>query len=118
MGWRCGLSGKVCFQRNNELRAFGITVTRIRFHIDVEKSKRLKATPERGIGFEEVRALFDAEHIIDRRSDDLEQFRAIGWVSGALYGVIYEVRQDADGEFHLPCDFMEGEKRRAYGETI
>ena len=37
---------------------------------------------------------------MDRRCDDPEQFRAIGSVSGTLYSVIYEVRQDADGEFY------------------
>ena len=26
----------------------------------------------------------------DRRSDDSEQFRAIGWVAGRLYSLIYE----------------------------
>jgi uncharacterized DUF497 family protein len=50
----------------------------MRFDFDPEKSKRLKANPERGIGFDEVQALFSAEHITDRRSDDPEQFRALG----------------------------------------
>ena len=59
----------------------------MRFHFDPEKSTLLRANPERGIGFEEVQALFETEHIIDRRSDDPEQFRAIGWVSSALYSV-------------------------------
>jgi uncharacterized DUF497 family protein len=74
----------------------------MRFGVGPEKSKRLRANPERGISFEEAQALFNREHIIDRRSDDPEQLHAIGWVSGALYSVIYEVRHDADGEFcHL-----------------
>jgi len=31
-----------------------------------------------------------------------EQFRAIGWVKGKLYSVIFEVREDAEGDFcHL-----------------
>ena len=49
----------------------------MRFDFDPEKSRQLKANPERGIGFEEAQALFHAEHIIDQRSDDPEQFRAI-----------------------------------------
>jgi uncharacterized DUF497 family protein len=61
----------------------------MRFQFDPEKSNRLRANPERGIGFEEARALFESEHITDRRSDDPEQFRAIGWVGGRLYSVIY-----------------------------
>ena len=92
----------------------------MRFDFDPEKSKRLKANPERGIGFEEVQALFSAEHITDRRSDDPEQFRAIGWVSSTLYSVIYEVRQDADGEFYHLVTLWKAtkEERRAYAENI
>ncbi len=41
----------------------------MRFDFDPEKSKKLKANPKRGVGFEEVQALFDGEHIIDRRSE-------------------------------------------------
>jgi uncharacterized DUF497 family protein len=72
----------------------------MRFHFDIEKSKRLRANPERGIDFEEAQILFSAEHIIDRRSDNPEQFRAIGWIGGALYSLIYEVRHDKEGEFY------------------
>jgi uncharacterized DUF497 family protein len=92
----------------------------MRFDFDPEKSRRLKANPERGIGFEEAQALFDAEHIIDRRSDDPDQFRAIGWVRGTLYSVIYEVRQDAEGElYHLVTLWKATkEERRAYAENI
>jgi uncharacterized DUF497 family protein len=72
----------------------------MRFDFDPEKSRRLRANPQRGIGFEEVQALFEAEHIIDRRSDDPEQYRAIGWVGGTLYSLIFEVREDGGGEFY------------------
>jgi len=37
---------------------------------------------------------------LDQRSDAPEQFRAIGWVSGALYSVIFEVREDEQGEYY------------------
>ncbi len=92
----------------------------MRFHFDPEKSVLLRSNPERGIGFEEVQALFDAEHITDRRSDDPEQFRAIGWVSGTLYSVIYEVRQDREGEFYHLVTLWKAtkEERRAYVENI
>lgn len=92
----------------------------MRFAFDPEKSERLKANPQRGIGFEEVRALFDLEHIIDRRSDDPEQFRAIGWVSGAMYSVIYEVRQDNGGDFYHLVTLWRAtkEERRAYAENV
>ena len=92
----------------------------MRFEFDPEKSRRLRANPDRGIGFEEIQALFDGEHIVDRRSDDPEQFRAIGWVSGRLYSVIYEIRQDGDGEFNHLVTLWKAtkEERRAYAENI
>jgi uncharacterized DUF497 family protein len=77
----------------------GITVIHA-LSLRSRKSKALRANPKRGIGFEEAQALFDGDHIFDRRSDDPEQWRAIGWVAGTLYSVIYEVRQDSDGEFY------------------
>ena len=86
----------------------------------LKKSKRLRANPARGIGFEEVQLLFDAEHIVDQRSDAPEQFRAIGWVSGVLYSVIYEVREDEAGEvYHLVTLWKATkEERRAYAENV
>ncbi|QMV19870.1 hypothetical protein GOB94_15150 [Granulicella sp. 5B5] len=92
----------------------------MRFHFDPEKSKRLRANLERGIGFEEVQALFESEHITDRRSDDPEQFRAIGWVDGTLYSVIYEVRHDKEGDFYHLVTLWKAtkEERRAYAENI
>jgi uncharacterized DUF497 family protein len=92
----------------------------MRFDFDPEKSKRLRANPQRGIGFEEVQALFEAEHIIDRRSDDPEQYRAIGWVGGTLYSLIFEVREDGDGEFYHLVTLWKAtrEERTAYAENI
>ena len=90
------------------------------YDFDPEKSKLLRANPERGIGFEEVQTLFESEHITDRRSDDPEQFRAIGWVDGTLYSVIYEVRHDQEGDFYHLVTLWKAtkEERRAYAENI
>lgn len=71
---------------------------RVRF--DPAKSQLLRSNPKRGVGFEEARELFGLPYYSDRRCDLPEQFRAIGWVNGKLYSVIYEVREDAEGEFH------------------
>lgn len=72
----------------------------MRFDFDLRKSRRLKA--KRGIGFEEAKEVFSHPYYLDRRSDCPEQFRAIGWVGERLYAVIFEVRQDLEGEhFHL-----------------
>jgi uncharacterized DUF497 family protein len=92
----------------------------MRFKFDVKKSRQMRENPRRGIGFEEAQTLFDTEHIIDRRSDDPEQFRAIGWVGGTLYSVIYEVRHDKEGEFYHLVTLWKAtkEERRAYAENV
>lgn len=71
-----------------------------RFNFDVTKSNKLRADPTRGIGFEEAREIFEHPHYIDRRSEIPEQYRAVGWVSGRLYAVIFEVREDTMGEYY------------------
>jgi len=37
---------------------------------------------------------------LDQRSDLPEQYRAIGWVRNQLYAVIFEVREDNEGEYY------------------
>ena len=74
----------------------------MRFHFDKRKSGRLRANPRRGIGFEEAQEIFSHPYYLDQRSDLPEQYRAIGWVRDQLYAVIFEVREDNEGEyFHL-----------------
>jgi uncharacterized DUF497 family protein len=72
----------------------------MRFHFDPRKSQRLRANPLRGIGFEEAQEIFAHPYYLDRRSDLPEQFRAIGWVGQRLYSLIFEVREDKEGEFY------------------
>ena len=71
-----------------------------RFHFDLQKSERLRGNPKRGIGFEEAMGLFSYPHYQDNRSDVPEQHRAIGWVGERLYTVIFEMREDEEGEFY------------------
>ncbi len=74
----------------------------MRFKFDHRKSKLLRDNPRRGIGFEEAIAIFDKPYYQDQRSDDPEQYRAIGWVGERLYSLIFEVREDDKGEYcHL-----------------
>jgi len=74
----------------------------MRFSFDSRKSKRLKANPKRGIGFQEALELFSQPYWLDQRSDVPEQHRAIGWVGDRLYSVIFEFREDEQGEvLHL-----------------
>ena len=74
----------------------------MRFRWDARKSRRLRANPKRGIGFEEAREIFSRPYWLDRRSDVPEQYVAIGWVGDRLYSVIFEIEADEDGEIvHL-----------------
>ncbi|MGC2323856.1 MAG: BrnT family toxin [Terriglobales bacterium] len=74
----------------------------MRFSFDLRKSRRLRTNPRRGIGFEEAQELFSRPYWLDQRSDVPEQYRAIGWVGDRLYSVIFEIREDEEGEIlHL-----------------
>ena len=72
----------------------------MRFRFDERKSKRLRANPKRGIGFEEAQEMFSRPYYLDQRSDLPEQYRAIGWVQERLYSVIFEAREDEGGEYY------------------
>jgi uncharacterized DUF497 family protein len=74
----------------------------MRFSFDPRKSKRLRANKRRGIGFEEAQEVFSRPYWLDQRSDVPKQYVAIGWVGDRLYSVIFEVREDKEGEIlHL-----------------
>ena len=73
--------------------------TAMRFEFDARKSRRLRASPRRGIGFEEAREIFSHPYFLDNRTE-VEQHRAIGWVGGRLYTVIFEIREYAEGEYY------------------
>jgi uncharacterized DUF497 family protein len=62
----------------------------MRFDFDAQKSKRLRANPKRGIGFEEAQEIFQHPYYLDQRSDIPEQYRAIGWAGQKLYALIFE----------------------------
>jgi uncharacterized DUF497 family protein len=72
----------------------------MRFDFDPRKSAQLRKNPKRGIGLEEAQDVFLRPYYQDQRSDMPEQFRAIGWVGQRLYSVIFEVREDDEGEFY------------------
>lgn len=67
----------------------------------------LRSNGKRGIGFEEAQELFRYPYYLDRREDRPEQYRAIGWVNGRLYSVIYESRNGAKGEYYHFGDIVE-----------
>lgn len=72
----------------------------MRLHFDRRKSLRLRRNPRRGIGFEEVQEIFAYPYYLDQRLDVPEQYRAIGWVGERLFTVVFEIREDAEGEYY------------------
>jgi len=46
------------------------------------------------------RRSFRIPNYLDQRSDLPDQYRAIGWVGDRLFTVIFEVREDAEGEYY------------------
>lgn len=59
---------------------------------------------------EEAREIFDQVYLIDQKTDDPEQFRAIGWSRG-LCSVIFEIRRDFDGERYHPVTAWKATKQ-------
>lgn len=49
---------------------------------------------------DEAKEIFDQTFVLDQKKDDPEQFRAIGWCRGRLCSVIFEVRNDLEGEYY------------------
>ncbi len=72
----------------------------MRIKFDPAKNQRLRRNPKRKIGFEEAAEIFCRPYYQDQRSDDPEQYRAIGWVGDRLYSLIFEIREDEDGEYY------------------
>ncbi len=72
----------------------------MRFHLDEQKSDRLRNNPKRGIGFEEALEIFERPYGQSMCSELPEQYRAVGWVGERLYTLIFEVREDDEGEFY------------------
>jgi len=70
----------------------------MRFAFDDNKSRVVKQ--KHGISLKEAEAIFDQVHVIDRKRDVPEQFRAIGWSKGRLCSVIFEIRQDEEGDYY------------------
>ena len=68
----------------------------MRFDYDPKKGGKLKR--ERGRDFDEIQEIFLHPHYLDHRNDDPEQWRAVGWSKGQLYTVIYEDREDEQGQ--------------------
>lgn len=73
-----------------------------------------------GVSLEETQEIFDQAYLVDRRKDDPEQFRAIGWCGTRLCSVIFEIRQDAEGDFYrlVTAWIATKEEQQSYAENI
>ena len=62
----------------------------------------------------------DQAHLLDRKNDNPEQFRAIGWSGGRLCSVIFEIRRDSGGEFYHLITAWKATKQEeeAYAQQI
>jgi uncharacterized DUF497 family protein len=90
----------------------------MRFRYDALKNRDVKRN--HGVSLKEAQEIFDQAYIVDQKRDDPEQFRAIGWCGGRLCSVIFEVRFDAEGEYHrlvTAWNATEGEEQ-IYAENV
>ena len=90
----------------------------MRVEFDESKSRAVKQ--KHGVSLREAQEIFDQVYLVDQKSDDPQQFRAIGWCSGRLCSVIFEIRQDADGEhYHLVTAWKATkEEEQSYAENV
>jgi uncharacterized DUF497 family protein len=72
----------------------------MRFHFDERKSWAAKSQPQKKHRVRRGAGSLFAPYYLDQRSDWPEQYRAIGWVGEHLYAVIFEVREDEEGEYY------------------
>ena len=80
----------------------GMDLSYINIRYGSRKSNKLQADSRRKIGFLEVQKKWTHPNYVDNRCDDPAQYRAIGWVQGKFYSVIFEIRGDEKGEhYHL-----------------
>ena len=83
----------------------------MRIEFDKKKSEQLRNDSRRKIGFEEALELFDNIFIEDQHVDYPHQWRSTGWVQGELYTVVYEDREDKDGEYYHLVTLWKATKR-------
>ncbi|HXN48446.1 MAG TPA: BrnT family toxin [Bryobacteraceae bacterium] len=75
---------------------------------------------QHGVSLKEAQEIFDQVYVVDQKSDDPQQFRAIGWCRGRLCSVIFEIRSDEEGEYtHLVTAWQATkEEQQNYAENI
>ena len=83
-----------------------------------EKSRNVKR--KQGVSLKAAQEIFYQVYLVDQKSDDPEQFRAIGWCGGRLCSVIFEIRHDTRGEYyHLVTAWKATkEEEQSYAENV
>ena len=90
----------------------------MRFDFDKPKSRTVKQ--KHGVSLNEAKQIFDQVYLVDQKSDDPEQFRAIGRCGAQLCSVIFEIRRDQEGEYyHLVTAWKATkEEEQSYAENV
>lgn len=90
----------------------------MRFRFDAAKNREV--FKKHGVSLQEAQEVFDQTYLVDQKSDDPKQYRAIGWCQGRLCSVIFEIRRDPDGEYFWLVTAWKSTKQeeQAYAEQI
>lgn len=90
----------------------------MRFQFDAGKNREV--VRRHGVSLEEAQEIFDQAYLVDKKCDDPEQFRAIGWAGGRLCSVIFEIRRDSEGELYRLITAWKATRQEgeAYAEQI
>jgi uncharacterized DUF497 family protein len=85
-----------------------------------DEAKRQLVLDERDIDFAQLRDVLYEAYLEDRRSEQPEQYRIIGFAKGQLITFIVEYRMDGVGEFIWVVTAWRSTKqeRRSYGQQI
>ncbi len=88
--------------------------------LQFNKAKSRTVKQKHGVSLEEAQEIFDQVYLVDQKSDEPEQFRAIGWCGGRLCSVIFEIRHDSNGEYyHLVTAWnATREEEQSYAENV
>jgi len=90
----------------------------MRFEYDPTKNRGVKR--KHGVSLREAQEIFDQTYLVDKKNDFPEPFRAIGWCERRLCSVIFEIRQDAQGDYyHLVTAWKANkEEEQSYAKNV
>jgi uncharacterized DUF497 family protein len=89
----------------------------MRFRFDAVKNREVKQ--KHGVSLDVAQEIFDQAYLVDRKNDDPEPFRAIGWSGGRLCSVVFEIRKVGEGKYYkLVTAWKATNQEEAYAEQI